>query len=211
MGRVGAWQAARTFACIAVCVCVLWIWGVCLKVLITGVLYNVTSYVISIYVLLCCSKTYTTMAMTGLCCLLWPSLVECMERMSSCWRLTSSTYVCLYCYRCALNLRCVVFESANYWRSMRHEVVCILIIKRYFAVQMNNTLQWRWWICVAWLTFVGWMYGTCWRLASSAYVCLYCCLCALNLRCVLESANYWRSIQCDVVCNLNLCANLLFK
>ena len=43
----------------------------------------------------------------------------------------------------ALNLRCVVFESANYWRSIQYEVVFHLIIMRYFAVQINDTLQWR--------------------------------------------------------------------
>ena len=43
----------------------------------------------------------------------------------------------------ALNLRCVVFESANYWRLMQHGVVCILNLMRYFAVQIKNTLQWR--------------------------------------------------------------------
>ena len=41
---------------------------------------------------------------------------------------------------------CVIeFElRAKYWRSMQYEVVCNLtFIKCYFAVQMNNTLQWR--------------------------------------------------------------------
>ena len=41
-------------------------------------------------------------------------------------------------------------------------------------------------------------------------VLLSVCLC-LNLKCLLESANYWRLIQYEVVCNLNLCAILLFK
>ena len=43
---------------------------------------------------------------------------------------------------CALNLKCVL-ESANYWRLMQHEVVCDLTLMCYFAVQINNTLQWR--------------------------------------------------------------------
>ena len=47
--------------------------------------------------------------------------------------------LCVY----ALNLRCVVFESANYWRSIQYEVVCHLIVKRYFAVQINDTLKLR--------------------------------------------------------------------
>ena len=154
------------------------------------------------------------MAMTGLRCLLWPSLVKCMERMSSCWHLTSSAYVCLYCYLCALNLKCLL-ESANYWRSMQREVVCILNLMRYFAVQINNTLQWRWWVCVAYFD-LRWL--NVWNVLAvdeqrvRLLVLLSMCVIALNLRCVVfESANYWRSIQCDVVCNLNLCATLLFK
>ena len=118
--RVGAWRAARTFACIAMCVC-----------------------------------------------------------------------VCL-----CLNLKCLL-ESANYWRSIQYEVVCSLIIMRYFAVQINDTLQWRWWVCVAWLTFVGWMY---WmdvvvlardEQSVRLFVLLSVCVClCLNLRCVVfESAN----------------------
>ena len=48
-----------------------------------------------------------------------------------------SVCVCL-----CLNLKCLL-ESANYWRSIQYEVVCSLIIMRYFAVQINDTLQWR--------------------------------------------------------------------
>ena len=70
----------------------------------------------------------------------WPSLVECMDRLWSCWALTSRRYVCSY--------------------SMQHEVVCNFTLMCYFGVQIDNTLQWRWRVCVvAWLTFVGWMYG----------------------------------------------------
>ena len=39
-----------------------------------------------------------------------------------------------------LNVKCML-ESADYERSMQHEVVCNLILMRYFAVQINNTLQ----------------------------------------------------------------------
>ena len=41
-----------------------------------------------------------------------------------------------------LNLKCML-ESADYWRSMQHEVVCSLALMYYFAVQINNTLQLR--------------------------------------------------------------------
>ena len=40
-----------------------------------------------------------------------------------------------------LNVKCVL-ESADYWRSMQYEVVCNLSLMRYFAVQINNALQW---------------------------------------------------------------------
>ena len=39
-----------------------------------------------------------------------------------------------------LHLKCVL-ESADYWRSMQYEVVCNLTVMRYFAVQINNSLQ----------------------------------------------------------------------
>ena len=41
-----------------------------------------------------------------------------------------------------LNLKCVL-ESAKYWCPMQYEVVCNLTLMCYFAVQTNNTLQWR--------------------------------------------------------------------
>ena len=95
--------------------------------------------------------------MTGLRCLLWPSLVECMEWMSLCWRLTSSAYVCLYHFSCTwiwgVCLKVLII-------GVRRSIIRSHVICYYFAVQINNTLQWRWRVCVAWLTFVDWMYGT---------------------------------------------------
>ena len=39
-----------------------------------------------------------------------------------------------------LNVKCML-ESADYWCSMQYEVVCNLTVMRYFAVQINNSLQ----------------------------------------------------------------------
>ena len=152
------------------------------------------------------------MAMMGLRCLIdlrWLNVWNGCRRVGA-WR-AARTFACIamcVCVCLCLNLKCLL-ESANYWRLIQYEVVCSLIIMCYFAVQINDTLQWRWWVCVAWLTFVGWMY---WmdvvvlaldeqHVSLLILLCVCVCLC-WNLRRVLESANYWRSIQSEVVRNL---------
>ena len=136
------------------------------------------------------------MAMTGLrCCLIdlcWLNVWNGCYRVGP-WR-AARTFACIATR---------VFESADYWRPMQYQVVCNLTFMRYFAVQINNTLQWWWRVCVAWLTFVGWMYGTgvvLLALLDKQYVRLLVLLCA----CVLEFEK-----ACIAVCVLasEVCAS----
>ena len=71
------------------------------EVLTIGVRCSMRSYVISPSRAILLSKSIIHYNGDDVFALLdWPSLVECMERMS-CWPLTSSAYVCLYCCLCA--------------------------------------------------------------------------------------------------------------
>ena len=69
-------------------------------------------------------------------------------------------------------------------------------IKCYFAVQMNNTLQWRWLTglrYVAWLTSVGWMniWNGCCRVGLWRAARTFACITA----CVLEfEVNAWKCV-----------------
>ena len=72
-----------------------------LNIIIIGVRCSMRSYVISPSRAILLSKSIIHYNGDDVFALLdWPSLVECMERMS-CWPLTSSAYVCLYCCLCA--------------------------------------------------------------------------------------------------------------
>ena len=91
---------------------------------------------------------------------------------------------------------------------MQYEVVCNFTLMCCFAVQTNNTLQWRWLTglrYVAWLRFVVWMNvwnGCCrvglWR-AARTFACSAACVSEFEVR-----AKYWRSMQYEVVCNFTL-------
>ena len=140
-------------------------------------------------VLFCCrNKYYTTTAMTGLRYVAWLTFVDWMYGIGVVLLvpLTSRPYVCLYCCLCAwIKSVCLLKVLHIGFRCSMRSYVCNLTLMCYLAVQINDTLQWRWLTglrvrYVAWLAFVGWMYGTrvvvLVPLTSSAYVCLYCCL-----------------------------------
>ena len=134
----------------------------------------------------------------------WPSLVECMMRMWSCWALTSRRYVCSCCYPYAwiwsvrllrgVRLNFLQAVIARFWCSMGSYVILPHVpffFKQKTAYEMQRSLVGSE-MCIRdsyngddgsalldWPSLIECMERMLlyWRLTSRAYVCLYCYLC----------------------------------